>query len=52
MGVPVRVRMGRDLRQEMAYGNHRRMMKYIGDVFRKPMSDMAVGLVMLFDVEV
>lgn len=52
MGVPVRVRMGRDLRQEMVYGNHRRMMKYIGDVFRKTMSDMAVGLAMLFDVEV
>lgn len=39
-GVPVEIRNGGNLQQELAYGNHRNVQKYRGEVLRKVMADV------------
>lgn len=39
-GVSVEIRIGGNLQQELAYGNHRNVQKYRGEVLRKVMADV------------
>lgn len=49
--VPVAVSTDGDLRQELAYDNHRSARKYKGEVLRKAISDVAMGRAMAFKAE-
>lgn len=46
-GDSCRRKLGRDLRQELAYRNHRSVHKYKGDMLRKAISDVALGRAMV-----
>ena len=50
-GVPVGANTGWDLRQELAYDNHRSVQKYDGEMLRKAMADVGMGWLMVFKVE-
>lgn len=43
--------MGGDLRQKLAYGNHKNVMKYKEKVLQNAISDVVVGRAMAFNVE-
>ena len=49
--LPVGVSTGGHVRQELAYGNHRRVQNYEGEVPRKAISDAVMSQALIFEVE-